>query len=525
MQNQEDIVSLNESQVLRFIDELNGVRDAEGQARYIKKKIKNERRKPKSKETRMKLREYYKALYDLQYQKDYICIIMDSESDYYKLNEGFSVNGIRYRRFLGTTGGVKNSTIVYVNEQLYPELKHRLDNGRNMEAKLVPAKLEAYQALVCSASIPITPPNGIIVVNDCVTHFTDDVIMLDDSETDEPVMTMINGKEIELTDSDGYGLMLPSYAMKVNGDLNGDYTTPLSGFNSRYAWTKGMVFTFDFLDFAENVAHSYLVTDAWGDTRDLRNAEVILTTSMLKLWDCYNSWEDYFENCQKNHYQFSATKTTPDELDNVRNMNYQFLQSYNLTDDELKELCKPTIEEINGILGGDIRKTIAFLAGFGLNERNVKHLEDNYVKALMIEPRMINDPYVRKKINGMIRTRIDMAKKGSIQVDGNFAMISGDPYSLAQSMFGMEVTGILKRGEIYHKYWLDKGADEIVCFRAPMTCHNNIRKLKLNKSEEAAYWYRYIKTAIVLNSWDSTCEAMNGCDKDKLRSLCPCKTW
>ena len=56
-----------------------------------------------------------------------------------------------------------------------------------------------------------------------------------------------------------------------------------------------------------------------------------------------------------------------------------------------------------------------------------------------------------------------------------------------------------------------------------VTCHNNIRKLKLNKSEECAYWYRYIKTAIILNAWDTTCDAMNGADKDTLN--CPCKTW
>lgn len=45
-------------------------------------------------------------------------------------------------------------------------------------------------------------------------------------------------------------------------------------------------------------------------------------------------------------------------------------------------------------------------------------------------------------------------------------------------------------------------------------CHNNIRKLKLNKSEECAYWYQYITTASLLNAWDTTCDAMNGSDMD-----------
>ena len=93
-------------------------------------------------------------------------------------------------------------------------------------------------------------------------------------------------------------------------------------------------------------------------------------------------------------------------------------------------------------------------------------------------------------------------------------MISGDPYALCQSMFGMNITGLLKSGEVYHKYWIDKGSKELSCFRAPMTCHNNIRKLRLNNSEECLYWYQYIKTAVILNAWDTTCDAMNGADKD-----------
>lgn len=465
----ENIVSLNDSQLLRFIDELNGVSDADSKIRAIQKRIKYIKRKPKSKETKSEVKSLYNDLYELQFQKDYVCVIMDSNKDYDRANCGFSINGIKYKRFLGTNGGIKNSTIVYVNETLYPELKKRLDNGRDKSIPLVPAKLEAYQALVCSGSTPIPEPRGIIVVKDCVTHFKDDIIMINDETDGEPDLSYIDGFEIEHNDSDGYGLMLPSYSRQVNKYLTGA-DEPLSGMNTRYAWTKGMVYTFDFVEFAEKVAGTYEIVDVWGDKRDVREADVILTESMLKLWECYSSWEDYYAHCQENHYQFSTPKITPDELENVRNTNYQFLQSYKFTDDELQKLCQPTIDEISGVLGMDYRKSLVFMAGFGITDENV--LNDNYdfcVRALMADERMINDPYVRRKIWNMISKRIEMAKRGAIKVNANFAMISGDPYALCQSMFGLEVTGLLKSGEVYHKYWIDKGADEITCFRAPMT--------------------------------------------------------
>ena len=511
----EDIVSLNDSQLLRFIDELNGVSDINGKIKDIKKKIRIEKKKPKSRETKMIIKGLYENLYNLQFQKDYVCVIMDSNSDYDRANKGFSINGIKYRRFLGTNGGIKNSTIVYVNEKLYPELKKRLDNGRNKTVPLVPAKLEAYQALICSGSTPIPEPRGIIVVNDCITYFKDDVIMINDESDGEPIMTEVKGFEIEHNDSDGYGLMLPSYSRRVNEYLTGDGTKVISGMNTRYAWTKGMIYTFDFIDFAEKIANTYEIIDAWGDKRDIRDADVILTVSMLKLWDSYDSWEDYYKNCQENHYQFSTPKTTPEELENVRNTNYQFLQSYEFSDEELQQLCQPTIDEIKGVLGMDYRKSLTFLAGFNLNDDNVFNDSFDYcVKALMIDEQMINDPFIRRKIWNMILKRIEMAKRGAIKVNANFAMISGDPYALAQSMFGLEITGLLKAGEIYHKYWIDKGSTELACFRAPMTCHNNIRKMKLRNDENTSYWYQYISTVAIVNAFDTACDAMNGADKD-----------
>ena len=53
----------------------------------------------------------------------------------------------------------------------------------------------------------------------------------------------------------------------------------------------------------------------------------------------------------------------------------------------------------------------------------------------------------------MMKKKIKQAKIGVIKVKGNFAITGGDPYSLAQSMFGLKVTGLLKKGECYHKYW------------------------------------------------------------------------
>ena len=498
--------------MLRWIDELNGITDADRQAREIKQEIKRIRKEPNNVQNRRVIKQLYTKLDKLQYKPDYMCLIIDKEKDYYRACRGFSINGIKYKRLLGTNGGIKNSTIVFVSEKHADELRRRIDNGRNPDAELVPAKLEAYKALTCSASTPVSLPNGILVVDDCETEFLSDTIYLTDEGDGEPVMEMRKNEKIQMDASDGYGIMLPSLADKWSEELGLDYR--VSGVNTRFSFEKGMVFTFDFVDFADKVAKKYIVKDAWDNEVDIRNVELVLTTSMVKLWDSYESCEDYINKSIENGYTFGIAKTCPKELETERNLNYQFIQSYDLDDNDIEELISPTMNEIKDVLGGDWRKTVLFLKGAGLNADNISRIDDDFIKAIMIDPRMVDDPFVQSTIYQLIRNRINEAKVGVLKVHGNYSIVSGDPYTLCQSIFGLELTGLLKDGEIYNQYWADRGADRLACFRAPMTCHNNIRLVRPADNEQVRYWYQYMTTCTIFNSWDTAASALNGCDFD-----------
>lgn len=511
MKNNE-IIPLADSSTLRFIDYLNGLESTEYDVQKIKKEIKY--LKKSTNPSKKEIKELYEKLNEIQFKPDYLCLIIDKESDYWKLyKKGFKINGIKYKRLLATTGGVKGSTIVFTSERLHEKLRNRIDNGRDLNKEMVPAKFEAYRALSCSSSIVVTPPDGIIVVKDCEIDFEEDVIQLDDFSEGEPKKEFVKNAKIHKVINDGFGLMLPSYAEQISIDLKLGYIP--SGVNTRaYAYEKGMIVTFDYLEFANRISKEYMIKDAWGQIRDIRKSQVILTTSMLKLWDSYSSFEDYMANCKKNKYDFCVTKICPNILENERNLNYQFIQSYRLNDEQILQLIQPTIDEIKDVLGNDYRKTLLFLKGTEMNNENTKHIENDFVKALMINKNMINDPYVISKVHYMIKKRINEAKVGSVKVSGNFQIACGDPYALCQSIFGLKITGLLNKGEFYSKYWSDKNVNQVACFRAPMTCHNNIRKLNIISDEKKEYWYKYIKTMVIFNSFDTTADALNGEDFD-----------
>lgn len=510
----EEIVSVGENTLIRFVDNLNGtiISDVRNDVRNIEKQIRKIKSMPTSMGNRNQIKKLYERRYKKLFIKDYVSIVIDNNRDFNRINnsKGFFINGIKYKRLLGTPSGIKKRTIFYVNENMYEELNKRIENGRDLSKEIVPSKLESYKSLVCSSSIPVSNPKGILVVDDCVTEFKANVITIDDTQSDLPVIKHEKDYPITFEESDGYGLISPELSKKWLGEISDEDYVP-SGFCIRNSFCKGMVFTFDFQKFGKEVANNFMVRDIWGCERDIRGVDLVLTASMLKLWDSYDSLEHYLSCCEKNGYSFSVTQYAPAQLENERNLNYQFIQSLYLDDQGIEDLIAPTVQEIHDVLGLDYRKSILFLKG---KDIDFQKEDDDFIKALMVDRRIINDPFVRSKIRNMIKKRIDEAKVGVLKVSGNFSIVSGDPYSLCQSIFGMKITGLLGAGEFYAKYWTDRGVNRVACFRAPMTCHNNIRILNLKNTQEMQYWYEYMDTVTIFNSWDTTAHALNGLDKD-----------
>jgi hypothetical protein len=511
------VVSLGSSQVLRWMTQIQGRQNDDLIATNIKKEIKQIKKLENSVENKNRIRELYNRLYQTQFQQDYLMLVMDSVGDYKRALQGFSVTvdgrTVRYKRLLGTAGSIKKSTIIFVNEDVHEELMTRLDNGRDLEKKFVPAKLNAYYALSCSASIAVSWPR-VIVVKDATTNFKHDVLLVDDSDPslEEPIVKQVNDYNIEYNVSDGMGFVTPEMSAKWAQELNeGD--EPLSGVNTRCSFLKGMLFTIPFVEFAEEVARTYKIIDAWGVERDIRDADAIITVSMLKLWDSYPSYEAYYENCIKNGYEFAIAKSTPHKLRNIHTTNYQYLQDFELNNEQIDQLISPTVKKIKDCLGLDWRKLILYMCGQGLDEQTVDYM-DPMCKAIMANPGLVDDPYIRSKVQRMIQKRIKTAKIGVLDVEGDYAILGNDPYSLLQNMFGMPITGLLKAGECYHQYWTDKDVNEIVMFRAPMTSHNNVCKMRVVASDEMKKWYRYIHTCCFINSWDTTAIRLNGADYD-----------
>lgn len=492
-------VAISESQITRWIDDLKGFHPVKKRGKKIR-------------------------------LKDLCSVVMDSDDDYDRANDGFTIGSVNYKRLMGTPGGIKTGSILYINEKYHEEIMRRVSCGRDTTIPLVPAKLEAYQALTCSGSVPLDRVPRMIVVPDCFTDFTEQVTEIyPGDDGGDPVIKDNPAFENHHDNSDGFGLMSPVFAAEINRTIHGT-DEPISAVVVRYAWTKGTLATFDFVEFAERIAGKYTVTDVWGDERDIRDADVILTESMLKLWKCYNNMEHWREEADKSGFQFSITKTAPLQLEEERTLNYQFVQSFDFSDEDINALCKPTIDLVNDVKGGDVLKSILFKGGVNLTVESVgkalrkeEKTDDTATSdksdfyeaiAMMVDPRTVTDPQISYSIKRGIAKTIDDAALGKLYLRANYAIIIGDPYALCQSMFGLDVTGLLKADEVYHDHWRLRDAEKVACFRAPMTSMPQVCIRDVSNNDDAVYWFRHCRTIVIFNAFDSTFERLSGADAD-----------
>lgn len=121
-----EVVSIAESDVIRAIDRVNGVDTGAiyNEVTSLRRELKMLRREG-AKTTSREIRSIYERLDQLQFVPEYLLLVIDKNSDYIRASKGITLNGVTYKRLLGTPGGIKCSTIVFISEGRCDELEKK----------------------------------------------------------------------------------------------------------------------------------------------------------------------------------------------------------------------------------------------------------------------------------------------------------------------------------------------------------------------------------------------------------------
>lgn len=518
-----EMIALSDSQFLRTIRDITGRNVDHDVLEDLIRQRDFYRRQKASPEKGEKIREIQKKINDMMEIPEYITVSMDDNSHYdYIFKNGIVVNGREYRRLSCSAGQARNSTVVLCDVSIIDEVKRRINNGRKMDKPLAPSKFNAYFGLAGSATKLVSEPRFIVVPDYKNTVDFDAYFDTETGWNEDDDIEVRRVENVEMNRTDGMGLISPALSERWANELGLDYIP--AQWCIRQSFIKGMVCTFPIHEFCEEVVGgNYIVNTIYKDENgepikaDLRDYDLILTESQFKLWDSFDSVGQYISNCHENKLFWGVSQYTPKAAKDTLTLNYQFIQTLNLDEHDVKELCSQFVDWIDGVSYENYPYMLLYLTGIDDEEklRNWMRSSDNWwVKSLILCPDLMNDKFVRTKIRDMIKTRIQSGCMGEICVDGNFQVMVSDPYAFMEHVCGLSVMGLLRKDEFYSNYWNERGVTVVDSMRSPLTYRSEHVVAHLKKSEETEKWYRYCYLGFILNWYGHETVRYAGSDFD-----------
>jgi hypothetical protein len=507
-----ELVSIGDSQMLRSLREIKGqtvnnelILNLVLEKRRIKKKRSSE-------ENALRLLEIEKELDSILFVPEIISVLVEDTKHYeYIGKNGFTINGVKYKRLLCGAGQARRNNSLWISEDYEVALKYLLNNNRK-DIEIVPAKYSAYFSLASSASLEVSTPY-FCVVNDLEINRVERVDFIEEVENADDLV-IEKDMEIPFNLWDGQGIISPKQAKLWADELELDYVP--STFIIRSNFIKGMVAVIDFHRFSDEIGEHF-ITDAWGNKVNIRDMDVILTQSQFKLWNAYDSMEEYQKNARKNHLTWSVTRVSPKKENRYCFLNYQFVQALNLNDEQMKKLCSKTVDFFAKVTRKEIDYTLLYLLGKNAEEFDpdiFDHLHDNVTKALILNNHLIQDPYVKNHLVHSLNKKIKESYIGNLIVDGQYTMMVADPYAFMEHIFDLPITGLLYRNEHYNSYWFKKGYNKIAAMRAPLTWRSEVNILNLKSNSKTEEWYQHLDNCLIYNVFGLDNLIHGGSDED-----------
>lgn len=381
------------------------------------------------------------------------------------LFNGYYYNNEKYIYFTSSAGQIRVKKAVFVKEAIWKQYEKTFMCGLSIDEINANGgcninKFLAYLALNNSAS-------------DVWEKFDiDKTIVIDDFETNVlGTYDFVDDKDYSITrktdyvpipHTDGCGMILPNAFGEVQKNRM-----------IRMPFVKGLLGVFPFDEFIKERNCSSVIKDIYGVEHDIiaEGIQVILTKSQTKMWKYYSSWEDYKDNFKKYNCTANYANIEEDRIKNAK-INYQMLQTLtDMTDKELLEIAKPSINKLNNICKSVQNiKNIFNITPYNINKTPLQECIDLY-------PNLINDQFLKDKIREVKDSLIKKYKSGKLEVQGKYTFILPDLYAACEYWFchNENPDGILADGEVFCSLFSKN--DELDCLRSPhLFCEHSINK-------------------------------------------------
>lgn len=450
---------------------------------------------------------------------DIVNVEATSKTEFRKVAKaGFYLNGCRYVTFTAGAGQLRRNTVTFIKEDLNQPMFKLLCCGIDEKVKEINiAKFSAYFALTSSSIMWVDTPRC-CVIKDFETivpnQKVDWICKRENGEgyVEERII------DVKLNSADGQGLICPEMARVWAENMRLDYVP--SQFVVRSAYIKGNFPVFDFREYAHKHGIN-TITDRYGVTYNIDEIDCLISESQFKMYKYYESWQEYLSYTSKAGIKWGVARYNKKEDPIWSQINYQFIQLLDIDQDGIKELIQPTIDWIQKICSGDTLYSLLYCFG-GFNETDDIEYNDIYtraqnlaMKAVVKDPKFLQDSYVQRKIYRNIVEAINRAKIGKIWARGNYQFMISDPIAQCQSALGLPVKGAIPGDCIYSNFWNNLGVTgKVMVGRNPCIDEHELNPCDLYRDEETDYWYQHLKSGIIMSIYDTGVNRIEDADFD-----------
>ena len=252
----------------------------------------------------------------------------------------------RYIAFERSASMSRHNVLSFVREDVYESLRGRMMLGMKI-GNCQLSKLYAYNGLMFTGGRRVEIQNLLqekrIVVIDNPKSIVKgaDIITVEDDGTDNPVQKysrLETKADVEVLEFDGEGIISKELSYMLTG--SGQHHS----FQIRLPYIKGVVHEVDFKKLFSELRVTKII-DIWGNAHAVADVDMILTKSMFKGfgWMTENglTWAEYLERCRKYNYALYISGMDKTEPQETTELNYQFLNTLALTDEEFRPLDLP----------------------------------------------------------------------------------------------------------------------------------------------------------------------------------------
>lgn len=499
--------------------------------------LKNEITLSKKELNQYKIKQQYNHLFRIiknnkevlnNYIEDVVFVDCSNNSNYKKeldgiLKYGISINNIKYKYWGKSASMSRNGILGFVSEKMYDIVESHAMMEIKFE-KTILSKFEAYKCLLLSSCFCIEEelPYMIVVddyetvVKDVNIRYVDEkeIKYIDKNTNEQKIFkekVIKHGrKDIQNCVNDGSGLCSMEIAKKWSSEEFLDIGYTPCTYMLRVPYIKGITIAVDFKKYYKDNGITY-IKDIWGETHKVDDIDIILTKSQYKGYkyfkqnNDYSDWKRYLSLLKKYNYCIGISKWnySHENEPKMTRANYQTIQTLDISTEDLKEMSKYTRNWVEKILSGNLLYIYKYL---GISEKTMP--TNNYMKAILLNPHMVNDIKIRSYLYNLLKKTIDEIKIGKIYIKGAFKTLIPDVIMMLEYIGGLPVKGCLSEGEMYAK----DHQGEYILNRNPHICRAEHVVLNAINNKQTKKWLSHLENVCMVNGYDVTAQSLNGAD-------------